>query len=762
MANKNHTGRYIFGLDIGTRNMVGTVGYKDARNHFIVEAQVSLEHQTRAMLDGQIHDINMVAESIVQIKDKLEDMIKRPLEDVCIAAAGRVLRTIRKRVDQELPEETIVTPEHVYSLEMLAVEKAYDEIRELTASDITRFYCVGYSVVQYYLNDYAISVLDEHKAVKIGVELIATFLPDEVVDGLYAVVEKAGLKVANMTLEPIAAINVAIPEAYRLLNIALVDVGAGTSDISIAKGGRIEAFGMMPFAGDEITEVIAAKCLTEFKVAEDIKKSLNRKTIKFKDIMGLSQTISQAELLKTIKPTVDRIAKETADKIIELNGDKPVSAVFVVGGGGKIIGYTDALADYLGIAKERVAIRGPEVMHNIDFKQDIKKDSLLVTPIGICLNFYEQKNNFIQVVINGEHIKLYDNDRVTVMDAALQLGLANDFLFPKRGDEIIYTINGEKRMVRGEQGEPSKIFVNGRESNLNASIEANDKIVIEESTKGAAAVCVVQSLPEYSSDIVFYVNGSEIVCPRYVSVNRKLVPGSYNIATGDVIEVLDYYTLGQVLDFMDLPYHEGITVNNEAAGPEEKVYANFKIQYNILKERQDMSYHDLPVDDKEAEADYHYADESIGGRDQYDDGSTHDDSAIYAGAKRAGEGGGTGENVQAGATTRAAGAHEAGNMSVPGHTGGGVGASENNSQVETGDIPKPVDSKPKEIAVIVNNTRVVLKGKSSYIFVDILDFYPFDTSVIGGKKLQLTVNDETATFTSPIDEGDIIRLYWEK
>ena len=56
-----------------------------------------------------------------------------------------------------------------------------------------------------------------------------------------------------MTLEPIAAINVAIPENYRMLNIALVDVGAGTSDISITRDGSIIAYGMIPHAGDELT-----------------------------------------------------------------------------------------------------------------------------------------------------------------------------------------------------------------------------------------------------------------------------------------------------------------------------------------------------------------------------------------------------------------------------------------------------------------------------------------------------------------------------
>ena len=268
---KNNAG-YVFGLDIGTRNMVGTVGYKTKDGRFIVAAQVTREHKTRAMLDGQIHDIAKVSESIKEIKEELEKSLAMPLKEVCIAAAGRVLKTIRMKVDYEFGQETVVNDEHVYSLDMLGVEKAYEQIREETKSDTSQYYCVGYSVVQYYLNDYAISVLNDHKAVKIGVELIATFLPDEVVDGLYAAVEKASLKVSNLTLEPIAAINVAIPEKFRLLNIALVDVGAGTSDISIAKSGSIQAFGMMPYAGDEITEVIASKYLVDFATAEKIKK----------------------------------------------------------------------------------------------------------------------------------------------------------------------------------------------------------------------------------------------------------------------------------------------------------------------------------------------------------------------------------------------------------------------------------------------------------------------------------------------------------
>lgn len=237
--------------------------------------------------------------------------------------------------------------------------------------------------------------LEGHKANKIGEDIIVTFLPEDVVDGLYAAVGQAGLSVANMTLEPIAAINVAIPENYRMLNIALVDVGAGTSDISITRDGSIIAYGMIPHAGDEMTEVIVQHFLVDFNMAESIKlQSTTSDTVTYKDIMSIEHTIPAQDVWDVAAPVVDNIAQEVSAKIRELNGDKTVSACFVVGGGGKIHGFTEKLAEDLDLPEERVALRGEEVLGDVTFEQeDIKKDPLLVTPIGICLNYYDQRNN---------------------------------------------------------------------------------------------------------------------------------------------------------------------------------------------------------------------------------------------------------------------------------------------------------------------------------------------------------------------------------
>ena len=79
---------FVFGLDIGTRNVVGTVG-RLQEDGFHVVAQCTKEHETRAMIDGQIHNISRVAKVVKEVKESLEAQIEMPLSNVCIAAAGR-------------------------------------------------------------------------------------------------------------------------------------------------------------------------------------------------------------------------------------------------------------------------------------------------------------------------------------------------------------------------------------------------------------------------------------------------------------------------------------------------------------------------------------------------------------------------------------------------------------------------------------------------------------------------------------------------
>lgn len=609
MENKKNPGQLVFGLDIGTRSVVGTVGYKSG-DVFHVLAQYVKEHETRSMLDGQIHDIDAVAGTIKEVKAALEDEIHKEINEVCIAAAGRVLKTVTTNAVLEFDEETVIDAEHIYTLEMLGVEKAYEEFLEGNDTGM-KFYCVGYTVVKYYLNNYPFTSLERHKAKSIAVDIIVTFLPDEVVDGLYKSVELAGLQVANLTLEPIAAMQAAVPVMYRMLNIALVDVGAGTSDISVTRDGSIVAYGMIPSAGDEFTDAISKACLVDFLEAEKIKiASTKQNTIKFKDIMGLQQQISASEVLKSVDPLIKSMTKDIADRIKELNGGKSVSAVFVVGGGGKIKGFTQNLAKELGISAERVALRGSEVLQEIDYQfENAKKDSLFVTPIGICLNFYDQRNNFIFVNFNGERIKLYDNGHLTVADAAIQFGFPNEGLFPKRGKELNFTVNGKPHMMRGTLGEAAVVKINDEDVSINAPIQAGDRITVIESTAGEPGALDIKDLPEYDSTITVIVNDQKVLLPKFAVVNNNLQSEFYAIAEGDEIEMRNYYTVKQITDFMDviLKKDMNIYVNNKRADLDTLVYDNF----NVIWTMEELSLSDVEKDKENEETYEEIPDETI-------------------------------------------------------------------------------------------------------------------------------------------------------
>lgn len=701
MSDKNQK-QLVYGLDIGTRSIVGTVGYRNGKQ-FIVVAQTAKEHETRAMLDGQIHDIGQVAETIKEVTARLQEMTGTIFNQVCIAAAGRVLRTLQVHTEMKLEEERTITEEDIYTLHSMAIEDAYKEFIETNSTEL-KFYCVGSSVVRYYLNDFAMSNLEGHKAKSIGIDLIATFLPDEVVDGLYKAVDRAGLEVASMTLEPIAAITLAIPDRFRLLNIALVDVGAGTSDISITKEGTIIAFGMIPTAGDSLTETIANHCMVDFNTAEVIKKAASdMDVIPYEDIMGIPMSITKKELTKVVANDVEKMAALAAEKICELNGDKPVGAVFVVGGGGAFPGYTELLAKKLGLVKERVALRGKEVMNDIVFKNtDLEINSLLVTPIGICLSFYEETNNFVYVSFNNTKVKIYNNNSLTVMDVAMQTDFPSNGFFPKSGKALEYTLNGVEKMARGYLGEPATIKVNGELANMNTPIKENDIIEVIESVPGEPAKLTIGQLNDFKSSINIVVNDKAVKLPKFATVNGELKSEFYEIKEHDIIEILDYYTPEQIAEFMDLEIsaYSVCMVNNMKADNSTKVYENFSVRWD---ESKGDSYNSLPEDDGE----YSPLDKN--------------------------------------------------EEEKPNETVSPSISSEEEQTAEENSTP----AIPHDITVIVNKMPVKMSGKANYVFVDVFDYIDFDLSSPQGN-IVTKINGQAAAYMEEIFDGAVIDIYWEK
>lgn len=531
-----------FALDVGTRSLIGTVGIVED-NKFKIICEKYLEHEERAMIDGQIHDIELVAKGVAKIVSEIEEELNIKVEDVAIAAAGRFLKTVNSEGVIELNPDEEINKEDIKTLELVSVKVAENEINKSTEG---KLYCVGYSVKNYYLNGFVISNLIGHKGEEARAEVIATFLPRSVIDSLYTVMKNVGLRVKNITLEPIAAIEAVVPRKLRLLNIALVDIGAGTSDIAISSKESISSYGMVPQAGDEITEVIAQECLVDFNTAEYIKRNLSLKeNITYIDILGLENAISSENLLKVIRPAVRKIAEAIATKIIELNAGKAPSALFLIGGGAHTPWMVDELSTALGIPVQRIAIKDRTAIEECVSSNDL--GSAGVTVLGIALMSIKQGNNdFIEVILNGTQVTMLNSHNHKVMDVIIHAGVNPNMILVKNGKNLRYKVNNVKRIAFGERGKNPIIKVNGKLETLEKIISTGDIIDIEYAIQGKDAnPKIIDQIKEFNT-VSFYLDGRLINLEPIILVNDEIKTIEYLIKENDDISIILPKTIGDI------------------------------------------------------------------------------------------------------------------------------------------------------------------------------------------------------------------------
>lgn len=535
----------IFALDIGTRSVIGIVCRLEGKQIKVI-AQDLVEHESRVMVDGQINDIPRVAEAVKRVKENLEQQVGFTLKRVAVAAAGRSLITRCCYVEKEIDENLEIDAELVNNLELDGLRQAYEELEaENQDQSSQRFYCVGYTVVSYYLGGWVTPNLVGHRGNLIGAKILATFLPQTVVNGLYSVLSRVNLESISLTLEPIAAIDVAIPENLRLLNLALVDIGAGTSDIAITREGTVIAYGMVPVAGDELTEALVESCLVDFAWADHIKKNIaSGNKIRYENVLGLEEIISSEEALAIIAPALEKLADEITKVLLNLNGGQSPSAVFCVGGGAQTPGLTEKLAERLGLPEARVVIRGRKAIPNLLVEQKDIDGPEGVTVVGIASTAVKKfGHGFITISVNNQDFKLFNTGMLDVANAIALVGYDSRRLIGRNGKNLEVYVNGKREVLFGEVMKPAEILVNQIPASLQTPIHDGDKITVVDAENGKDAEAQVKDfIQNYPSISIFY-NGQVRTLEPSCMLNGVPVSYEERISTGDKLDILNTCTI---------------------------------------------------------------------------------------------------------------------------------------------------------------------------------------------------------------------------
>lgn len=708
----------VFALDIGTRKVAGLLADVSENGYQIRDVEVE-EHAQRAMLDGQIHDVDLVADVVKRIAAKLSQRAGKPLTEAAVAAAGRALRTIRHKLTREVSPLFEITAETVFATELEAVQAAETMLRgpDQEGGDVA-MHCVGYSTVGHLLDGSPIANLIGQRGNQIGVEIIATFLPRVVLDSMATVLQRAGLELASLTLEPIAAISVVIPPTMRRLNLALVDIGAGTSDIAITSGGAVTAYGMVPVAGDEVTEALCEQYLLDFPVGEQVKRALaGNASVTFRDVLGSEQTLASDVVRRSLAGCVDGLAGQIAAEIVRLNGKSP-QAVMLVGGGALTPGLVERLAAYLELPAGRVAVQGLDLLKTLVGQTGCLQGPDCITPIGIALMARQRQSfGFNNVYVNGRLVRLVSVNHGTVADALLAAGIKIRHLHGRPGPALTVEVNGKPRFIRGTLGSPGLVKVNDQPASLETPVSDRDRVQVipgEEGEPGSGRISDV--VPRMAKKRII-LDGDPVDLESVVLMNGARVSMDTPLTDGAKIIHRGVATVGDCLVHLGLddPRRASAVLRYTFNGvPRVKKVEHYRVTVNGAP-----AGADTPVNDGDAVT--------------IETGRSGIRLADLMGGERA--------------------ERQAISVEVNGKP----------VAVPLGDPVCQINGNPAQLdSYVRNGDAVTVTWPGGPIFTDLLKLVPIATSQPGrGQRLNMTVNGVRAEFTTQIHDGDKVVLGWE-
>ena len=517
----------VFALDVGTRKVAGLWVAKDAGGARVL-AHALREHPERAMIDGQVHLIDKAALVVAQVKADLEKLTGEKLSEAHVAVAGRALMTAEHSVSLKTGSTAPLERGQVLMMELAAVKEAKSRLKDPRAA--AGSYCVGYTVTRWALDGQAMLALEGHSGEDVEISVLATFLPKVVLDSLNAVLRQAGLSLASLTLEPIAAVSIAVPPDMRRLNIAMVDVGAGTSDIALTKDGRVAAFAMAPVAGDEITERLAEAFLLDFSQAETLKKADPASIgCLVTDVFGNKRVLGPAEVWEQAQPAITTWAVEVAGRILEMNQGKAPQAVLLVGGGSQSPGMDAALAEALGVPPARVGKRPTAMQKEFENLPEAFKGAWATTPLGIALSAIERRGlPFAQFRVNEQRVQVLNlNQAFSAFDALVAAGKELSEFYSRPGLALTYEFNGAPRAEKGSLGSGAKLFVNGAAAAVDSHIKPGDALVFLPAVAGAdARLSLSQALErEGAKGLRYSLNGQAREFPVEITLDGATPQG---------------------------------------------------------------------------------------------------------------------------------------------------------------------------------------------------------------------------------------------
>jgi cell division protein FtsA len=370
----------FIGLDIGTTKIACIISELDANNELkIVGVGVSPSDGLRK---GVVVNIDKTVHSIQKAVEEAELMSGTDVESVYVGIAGDHIRAINSkgvvaisREDNEIAELDVVRAIDAAKAVSIPMDR---EILHVIPQEF---------------------IVDEQKGIKDPIGMCGVRLETQVhiitgavtsAQNIYKSVEKAGLKVRDLVLEPLASSYAVLEKDEKELGVALLDMGGGTTDIAIYFDESIRHTAVVGLGGKNVTSDIAIGIRTPIERAEEIKKQFGcaysplvkgDQYISVPGVGGREQReVSKAVLSSIIEPRLEEILSLALREIKRTEYTDMLGAGVVLTGGGALMEGIQELAEK--VFEMPVKIGMPTGFGGLT---EAAKSPIHATGVGLCI-----------------------------------------------------------------------------------------------------------------------------------------------------------------------------------------------------------------------------------------------------------------------------------------------------------------------------------------------------------------------------------------
>jgi len=372
------SGKMIVGLDIGTSKVVAIVGEIAADGTLKIVGLGS--HQSRGLKKGMVVNIESTVQSIQRAIEEAELMAGCQIHSVYAGIAGSHIRSLNSH------GIVAIRDREVYAQDLERVIDAAQAVAIPADQKILHILPQEY-------------IIDSQEGIKEPLGMSGVRLEAKVhvitcavnaAQNIEKCIRRCGLDVEDIILEQLASSYAVLTDDERELGVCIVDIGGGTTDIAIFTEGAIRHTGVIPIAGDQVTNDIAMALRTPTQYAEEIKK---RYACALAQLAGADQIIkvpgvgeraardlSRQALAEVVEPRYDELFTLVQAEIRRSGYEEVLAGgIVLTGGTAKMEGAVELAEEIFHMPVRLGAPAGVQGM------LDIVKNPIYSTAVGLLL-----------------------------------------------------------------------------------------------------------------------------------------------------------------------------------------------------------------------------------------------------------------------------------------------------------------------------------------------------------------------------------------